>query len=558
MYMKNKARFIFSLACIMGCLNAFASEKASIDSVKLEYAQAKSLYAKVVKVSDFGAIANDGKDDTKAINAALEKAKELSKSEPVCLLFENGSYDITPENNEFYALKLKDAKNILIDGNNATLIRHKGAVFFIKNSTNIAIANFKIKNSELAITGGMVVNAGEGFFDCKIAEQFPAYEKPVLAIIGYNQEHDCYNVKVADIYQLDSTVNAKKIADKTLRIFLNKGKKTPPLNSTVLLRYAVYGPQAVMSENCKNARFYNLTVLEHSGMGILALNTENIYVDNFNVKTSDKKYWMAATADGLHFKNCRGKVFIYNSYFEKLGDDALNIHQMYLTVSKRISPKKIEVFHARNLNETQKHPSKERPFPYYLVPDKGDTIVFGEKENYLRLGSPNKIVNAQILHDKGSAIFEFENDLPEHVDYGLTVANISQDPYTEIKNCTVRGNRARGFLIKVSEAVIENCTFIRPTISGILLENDASYWYEGIRVKNLLIKNCKFDNCGTMWNRNKLPPAIWDDAHFCKGVPKNGYVNETVKIENCEFINCNVLLQQTKNVVEKNNNYEED
>ena len=91
-----------------------------------------------------------------------------------------------------------------------------------------------------------------------------------------------------------------------------------------------------------------------------------------------------------------------------------------------------------------------------------------------------------------------------------------------------------------------------------MLENDASYWYEGIRVKNLLIKNCKFDNCGTRWNRNKLPPAIWDDASFCKGVPKNGYVNENVKIEDCEFINCNVLLQQTKNVAEKNNNYEED
>ena len=214
----------------MGCLNAFAAANISINSVKLNYAQAKSLYAKVVKVSDFGAIANDGKDDTKAINTALEKAKEIAQSEPVCLLFENGSYDITPENSEFYALKIKGAKNILIDGNNATLIRHKGAVFFIKNSTNIAVANFKIKNAELAITGGVVVNAGEGFFDCKIAEQFPAYEKPVLAIIGYNQEHDCYNVKVADIYQLDSSVNAKKIADKTLRVFLNKGKKTPPFS----------------------------------------------------------------------------------------------------------------------------------------------------------------------------------------------------------------------------------------------------------------------------------------------------------------------------------------
>ena len=74
MYMKNKARFIFSFACIMGCLNAFAAANISINSVKLNYAQAKSLYAKVVKVSDFGAIANDGKDDTKAINTALEKA----------------------------------------------------------------------------------------------------------------------------------------------------------------------------------------------------------------------------------------------------------------------------------------------------------------------------------------------------------------------------------------------------------------------------------------------------------------------------------------------------
>lgn len=68
-------------------------------------------------------------------------------------------------------------------------------------------------------------------------------------------------------------------------------------------------------------------------------------------------------------------------------------------------------------------------------------------------------------------------------------------PEVLIKNCVIRGNRARGFLLNSrGKTVVENNFFHVPG-AAILFEGDASFWFEQSGVSDVLIRNNTFDNC---------------------------------------------------------------
>lgn len=64
-----------------------------------------------------------------------------------------------------------------------------------------------------------------------------------------------------------------------------------------------------------------------------------------------------------------------------------------------------------------------------------------------------------------------------------------------IKNCTLRGNRARGILLgSRGRMVIEGNTFHIPG-AAILFEGDARFWFEQSGVRDVVIRGNTFDNC---------------------------------------------------------------
>jgi hypothetical protein len=88
------------------------------------------------------------------------------------------------------------------------------------------------------------------------------------------------------------------------------------------------------------------------------------------------------------------------------------------------------------------------------------------------------------------------------------------------------------------------------------LENDVNYWYEGIRVNSLLVKNCKFTACNAPGLRGNKIDAILDSAKDAKGGQVNGFVNKTVRVEDCTFEKCGenpISLPHTANPILKNN-----
>ena len=136
-----------------------------------------------VNVSDYGAIINDGNDDTQAITNALKFAEDNSNANnPIEVKFETGVYDVAGVDSETHTFLIDRANNIIINGNNAEIMLHNPTVGFMKisNSENIIIKDFIIDYDELPFTQGTIVqvNPGENNFYLEIDNGFPMMNRP--------------------------------------------------------------------------------------------------------------------------------------------------------------------------------------------------------------------------------------------------------------------------------------------------------------------------------------------------------------------------------------------
>ena len=68
-------------------------------------------------------------------------------------------------------------------------------------------------------------------------------------------------------------------------------------------------------------------------------------------------------------------------------------------------------------------------------------------------------------------------------------------PEIEIRNCTVRNTN--GFRISSGKRVlIENCRFENAGFC-VLFSGDMNYWFENTGVKDVTIRSCVFERCGS-------------------------------------------------------------
>jgi hypothetical protein len=91
---------------------------------------------------------------------------------------------------------------------------------------------------------------------------------------------------------------------------------------------------------------------------------------------------------------------------------------------------------------------------------------------------------------------ETRDPLPESVIVGDSVADADANTADVlIRNCVMRGNRARGLLLgSRGKIVVEGNTFHTPG-AAILFEGDSRFWFEQAGVRDVVIRGNTFDNC---------------------------------------------------------------
>src|SRR5437868_3329932 len=132
--------------------------------------------AEQLTIGGFGAVADDGKDDTVAFTAALAK---LVPSAGASLELGPGTYDLAtratpPDGMSPPLLVIKDARDVTIDGHGAQLVCHDFAtLFWFQNCRGLTIRNLSIDYDPLPFTAGQMIAQGDGYVDLRIEPHHP-------------------------------------------------------------------------------------------------------------------------------------------------------------------------------------------------------------------------------------------------------------------------------------------------------------------------------------------------------------------------------------------------
>jgi len=470
----------------------------------------------ILYLRDYGAIANDGIDDVRAVKKALADCKAHGAKK---LVFEKGQYDFYPtfagerycyiSNNDEglkrIAFDLKNINDLTIDGQGAQLMFHGFmSPFVLEGSNNIKIKNLSIDYYRTFHSEAIILGYDADGMDVEILENFPFNihggtllftdgQKQIGELttvskgVTYGSSHMLeYDTKkretaymVKDFYFRNiNGFPAKKLEGRKVRI------RVPGLTGTIG-NTMVFGPNhrkhpGFVVSDSKNTSFNNIILHHAGGMGILGQRSHNITVDSCKV-TPSKGRMISVTADATHFVNCTGKIALTNNLFENQKDDATNIHGIYVQVIEKSANNKVIV----QLKHQQQHGFDFMKPGMELELVRGKSMITYDTTIVKHVNRINKEVTE----------VTFDKNLPANLEIGDAIAEIRDYPEILISGNIIRNNRARGMLLNCrGKTVVENNTFHSPG-AAILFEGDSFFWFEQGGVRDCVIRNNNFENC---------------------------------------------------------------
>jgi hypothetical protein len=441
-----------------------------------------------VIVSEFGAVPDDGKDDTGAIRDAIDACSDAPGT---ALIFPRGVYDIGDENAErepgkTATFRIKEKNGLTIEGNGATLVGHtETGLMLIENCRGITFRNLKVDWDPLPFTAGRIVARGDDYIDVKVNEQHEARAGLLVgAILDYDPQKGHLAYRGIDEYQREFYRETEVVGPGIMRMYM---KARFPRTDYIVARHATYGGNGFTFFHCDSIRFEDVDIYCVPGMGIRGTDCTDITLVRLRVMIRPGSgRWMSTTADASHFPQCRGTIRFEDCLFEGHGDDASNIRAgHYYTVLGRTGPRSV------SLIEFGKRESQGIPLGLRV----GDTLELGGGEDPLIPYATGTVASLERDEVNNIAHVTFTEDLPERAGMGTLIGNPSSGPSLVIRNCTMRNHRSRGFLLKTRNVLVEDNLFENVSGSALLIRCENNYWWEMISARNVMVRNNRFVNC---------------------------------------------------------------
>ena len=504
--------------------------------------------AQVIDVTKFGVNPNDFSDATIGVKKAIEACGKQNGS---VLSFPKGRYDFWPDNateTHYYisntssevefpvkkqkvGLYLKGLKNVTIEGNGAVFVFHgKMISWVLEECSDIKIQNLAINYERPGMSEMTLKEVSD---TSVIASIHPDSKFSII-----DQHLEWYGEKwVTKNYHavlvrpekgmlLYSSWNpflkskAEKIAPLTVKFRGDFSKFKGQPNEVLTVRDTYRDYVAAFINRSRNIRLHNLHMNSMHGLGIVSQFSENLDYDNIYVEPEKGSgRVVASSADGLHFSGCKGQITINNCKFNGLHDDPVNVHGTHLKVAEILSPTtlKLKFMHHQSYG-----------FDAFIP---GDTVAYLHSAA-LRIFGQGIIKTAKLVSER-EMLVEMQKPFSAELKVGDALENVTWTPSVTIKNSRFEGTISRGTLITTRRKVlIENNVYYRTGMHAILIENDASGWYESGPVMDLTIRNNQFIECGF----NSSP-----DNYVININPQNKeaspdyYVHKNITIENNIF-----------------------
>lgn len=427
---------------------------------------------------------------------------------------------------------IEGLKNLTVDAQGSTFIFHGVMIpFLVERSENITIKNVTIDWNEPFHSEGLIVanDAKKKTFDMAISEDYPYeirngqihfvkpyYEHSVGQTILYDPQRSAIAFNT-DAYTSISTkarasvrTNIDKIKYKYIndekapeyKYLGNEGnlrveelkpglvrvhghKKNMPPIGTILTMKGDQGfnriSPAFRVTHTNGFNGLNVNIHHAGGMGIIAENSADLILDNFNI-TPSKGRMVSTTADATHFVGCRGKVVLQNSTFNNQLDDATNVHGTYQKI--------VDILGDRKLGVRMMHHQQQG----FSIGNPNDKIGLVRLENSFFPYDELTIHKVEYLNSRYQ-IITFNESIPENLKVGDLIENLDAYPDLLVKNCKIGSNRARGLLISNPVNTVIEDNFFNTEMEAILIPVESGHWYESGNAANVVIKNNVFQDC---------------------------------------------------------------
>ncbi|HEX2949773.1 MAG TPA: right-handed parallel beta-helix repeat-containing protein [Armatimonadota bacterium] len=439
-----------------------------------------------IRVSDYGLHEGGEYDCIEPIRRALMQCQGHPGAR---VIFPKGKFHIHGSNEPNSSGLLFDVENcqdLEIVGDGTELIGHGfTSSFRFSECHGLHVSGLTLDWEPVEFCHGRVVQEYNGMVDFEILPPHRVDDFSFIkGILEYDPIRRAFAHRAYEWTNYRQGIAATVVGPNRLRVDMTgidiNGTTLQQPGTHFLLRQQVYGGNAFDVSRSSNVTFENMMFYSTPGFAFHAGDCHDIRLKNLSVRIRPGTgRIMSITSDATHFSCCNGTIQIENCDFEGMGDDAINIHGVYLRVTQKVNERTVIA------TGNGRAPGK--------VPSAGDVIELTSGETMLPYD------NAVIKHAERSGTMdvriEFTDPLPAALQINDMLGNLSHISTVRVNHCSVRNNRARGFLIQTRDAIIEENTFQSCTGAGIHVTCDNYYWYESIGCRDVVVRHNSFIDC---------------------------------------------------------------
>lgn len=499
----------------------------------------------VIKAADFGVKKNSFENAAAGIQKAIDACKG---KQGAILELPGGRIDIWPEGSarrELYisncteddtlskvkniAFLFEDNSDLTLEGNNTLIVLHgKMISFAILNSKNVKIKNIRFDYERPTMSEVTVKSVSPNAIETVInVDSKYSIDSSRISFYGEGWKTKSFHTILFDPQKdfmhyssFSPFLESKAIETTPFNVrFEGDFSKTSLKKGDVLTMRDPY------RDNCggfisqsKDIKLEDVKMHFMHGLGIVSQFSENISLFKVIVAPRENSGRIIASfADCFHFSGCKGLVKIDSCFTSGSHDDPVNVHGTHLQImAADVGKIKVRFMHHQTYG-----------FEAFFA---GDSIAFINPKTLMPMGTA-KLKTAKLINKREMEL-EVEGSLPSFAQAGLVIENLTWTPEVIVRNSRFERTNTRGLLLTTRrKVVIENNVFYRTGMFPILIADDASSWFESGAVRDVLIRNNTFQECG--FNSGSGAINIAPENHELK---EGNMVHRNIRIKDNTFI----------------------
>ena len=434
-----------------------------------------------------------------------------------------------PDGHRCSAVFLEGKKNIVIDGNGATILVHgKMTPLLFSRCENITIKNLVIDYACPTMTEFTVLENRDGVITIRIhpdclfrVDGNQLYWRGENGLDGKayweDRVNDAYGKgghRYAKVFRPDHTAYSfdcsmltftriEQLDAHTLRCTLKDRDVCLPAGVIFQTRSVVRDQVGSLFQRCKNLCLEDMRIRFMHGLGLVAQFCENVAYKNCDCTPKEGRI-TASTADFFQFSGCRGELVVEGCTAWGAQDDFVNIHGTHLQIEEIDREQK-------TLLVRFCHP-ESWGFQAFEVGDHLDFIRWDTLIPYAetRVTAYAKQNNTDILLHV--------TEIPDGIVIGKDVVeNASWVPDVHICGCSFGPSHGRGVLCTTrGKVIIENNRFDTIAGAALCVEDDCNFWFESGYTREIFFRNNELIACNYGNTMNTAPtiqytPKVMDE-----------------------------------------------